>query len=449
MAISEGLPFYAPLPEFGVPLSRQWDKFRQDFNALAPIVRGAVYDVGSTSQRTDLTGLSIGELDFRNRHRVYYNKTDNQFEIQYNQGSQNQPSWTTYMKIRDSDGRLIACGPGGFSSVSGFYNASFLTVRESAPDTFKHDGISDLVFNSNNFYLTGPRTKPQANLKADITVDSGNVLISADGNYVRAADSLIGGDPGFEGDSISVGGNDFESVLKASDIGSQRAAILHLHRHSNSLPVVLIGSRSRGETSSHSTLQDGDTQMSIISSGWGDSTYEVGASINFITDAIDGSTPGDDNMPTRIDFRTKTPGGANSLVMSLHPDQHVSMESSLNVGNAVTAEAFYLSTGGGVTDYPLDLYREADMSMYDASARAQRYLAGDQLDIEVFANDWITKGSLPALPSKKDKRNLWDNNDYITALIETVETQAVHIHKLNERLKKVEKTTSELEPTED
>ncbi len=170
MALTEGLPFYAPLPVFGESLSRQWDRFRENSDALAPLVRGATYDVGATSRDYDLSGLAIGELDFRNRHRIFYNKTDNQFEIQFNQGTETNSSWTTYMCIRDSDGRLIAKGPGGFESLSGFYNASFLTIRttDETQSNATHKGVAEIVFNANDFYLTGSKAHPHVNLQPTI-----------------------------------------------------------------------------------------------------------------------------------------------------------------------------------------------------------------------------------------------------------------------------------------
>ena len=76
--------------------------------------------------------------------------------------------------------------------------------------------------------------------------------------------------------------------------------------------------------------------------------------------------------------------------------------------------------------------------MYEKSARAQKFFTDDQLDIDRFSQSWRDCGSLPALPSKSDNRRLWDLDDYVKALIETVETQAVHIHKLHERLKVIE-----------
>jgi hypothetical protein len=147
---------------------------------------------------------------------------------------------------------------------------------------------------------------------------------------------LIAGEPGFEESSISVGGTEFHSVVQINDLGSHDSgeAQIHLHRHSNSLPSAIIGSRARGETYSHTTLQHGDQTLALIASGYGDTTYEVGGRINFVVDSPDG-TVGDNNMPMKIDFRTQPPnvGNLNGLLgMSIGSDQVVDVPNKLMSG---------------------------------------------------------------------------------------------------------------------
>ena len=67
----ETLTFYHPLPRFGVRLSDQWPEFREDFDALAPLVRASYMDIGELSGSHDLSGFAHGELNFRNRYRIF------------------------------------------------------------------------------------------------------------------------------------------------------------------------------------------------------------------------------------------------------------------------------------------------------------------------------------------------------------------------------------------
>jgi hypothetical protein len=175
---------------------------------------------------------------------------------------------------------------------------------------------------------------------------SDNIIICPDGSYVLAESNLIAGDPGTEGDAISVGGINFESVLKASDIASPNEVSLHLHRHSTTLQPVIMGSRSKSATNAHGNVADGDLLLSLIASGWSTSTYELAGQIDF---QVEG-TPSAGIVPGKIVFRT-SPGSdigfSPPTAMTIHSDKHVRMENTLNVENSITAEAFYLSPGSG------------------------------------------------------------------------------------------------------
>jgi len=171
-----------------------------------------------------------------------------------------------------------------------------------------------------------------------------NEGIVTDNGHIKA--NLIAGDIGNEGSSISVGGAAFTSQLKISEIGNGEAN-LHLHRHSTSGSNVIIGSLSRSSDASHGNVANDDILMAIYASGWVDSTYEVASRIDF---AVDG-TPSAGICPGEIVFRVNK--GADTgivppVAMRISSDHHVRMNNTLSVKNAVTAEAFYLKTGGEV-----------------------------------------------------------------------------------------------------
>jgi len=149
------LTFYHPLPVFGVALSRQWDEFRHDFRQLSTLVRAAYADISNTPGDHDLSGWALGELDFHNRFRTFYDKVNRQFKIQINTGTVAVPIWTDALQIRRSDGRVIAAGTGGFQSLQGFYQLDppDVTFRETAGPEFT--GKDVIEFLSNDFYLTG------------------------------------------------------------------------------------------------------------------------------------------------------------------------------------------------------------------------------------------------------------------------------------------------------
>ena len=168
------LTFYSPLPVFGVALSRQWDDFRHDFRQLSTLIRAAYADISTTPGDHDLSGWALGELDFHNRFRIFYDKVNRQFKIQVNTGTESTPIWTDALQIRRSDGRVIAAGTGGFQSLQGFYQLALppatafygVVFKRSGPvgPTYKRDTIE---FLSQDFYLTPTSTgKPQLALNS-------------------------------------------------------------------------------------------------------------------------------------------------------------------------------------------------------------------------------------------------------------------------------------------
>ena len=119
-------PFYYPWPNLGVKLSRQWDKLRDNTEKEAPLIRAAYVDAQPSSANEpgehDLSGWAIGERDFRNKFRIYYDKSADRFSIQYNSGTEDVEIWNDYLSIRQVDGRVTVHGYGGLdTTVGGFY----------------------------------------------------------------------------------------------------------------------------------------------------------------------------------------------------------------------------------------------------------------------------------------------------------------------------------------
>ena len=119
-------PFYYPWPNLGVKLSRQWDKLRDNTEKEAPLIRAAYVDAQPSSANEpgehDLSGWAIGERDFRNKFRIYYDKSADRFSIQYNSGTEDVEIWNDYLSIRQVDGQVTVHGYGGLdTTVGGFY----------------------------------------------------------------------------------------------------------------------------------------------------------------------------------------------------------------------------------------------------------------------------------------------------------------------------------------
>lgn len=224
------LNFYATLPTFGVPLSQQWEKFRTNADVSAVLARSAYIDE-HPSNRTehDLAGISIGELDFRHRYRTFYDKTANEFIIQWNAGTEAAPVWTTRFTIRDSDGRVTVNSPGGFTSVGGFYNLGGLDVAVTAAGGEAFSNVGTLLFSSQSgFYLT-PDSSGRPIVNIDAAAISGTITDAANvgtggGVFRNKVASTLNLRSIVGGSNVTVTENANDLTIAASDTGETNTA---------------------------------------------------------------------------------------------------------------------------------------------------------------------------------------------------------------------------------
>lgn len=131
----------------------------------------------------------------------------------------------------------------------------------------------------------------------------GDAGLTWDGLVLQAL-KMISGDPGTEGSGITVNGVTYESSHKVSDIGGTNVAQLILHRHSTTLPALIIGARTADNTSAHTVVADNDILMTLLAAGHDGTDYALSSEIRF---EVDG-TPGSNDMPGRIVFMTSADG---------------------------------------------------------------------------------------------------------------------------------------------
>ncbi|MDY6959047.1 MAG: hypothetical protein SVK08_07790 [Halobacteriota archaeon] len=162
----EVLQFYHPLPRFGVKLSDQWNEFRDNFDSLAPLVRAAYVDIATSSGSHDLSGFAQGELNFRNRYRIFYDKAAEEWKLQYNQGTEATEDFIDYVRVRNVDGRFIVEAPGGLESANGFYNFDYLTVSSTRSGGFSKAGVDTITVNSDDglYWTVDSQSNPILNL---------------------------------------------------------------------------------------------------------------------------------------------------------------------------------------------------------------------------------------------------------------------------------------------
>jgi len=138
--------FYHPWPKFGKKLHEQWGEIRENQISLNPIVKAIGLDPSFTGSRAtgSVQAWESGETGFHNKVRTYWNKTNNQYLIQFNTGTEDCPTWDTKVTITEG-GQLIA----------DFYASAALTeVAEALPDGLSFSGVNRLFFSKDDgFYL--------------------------------------------------------------------------------------------------------------------------------------------------------------------------------------------------------------------------------------------------------------------------------------------------------
>lgn len=202
-------------------------------------------------------------------------------------------------------------------------------------------------FNTSGYAIAG-------NIKID-----GNIMssVDTDGNMTFVPNGTgqvdIFEPPPFEAAGININGATYNPALRINDIGTAAPAQFIIHRHSTTLPAVMLGTRSNSNTNSHSTVTAGQEVLWILSAGWTGSHYDLFGHISFGADTL--GTIGSTSSPGFMKFWT-TKDGANTstLAMTIDSTQKVTIEDTLEIPNgaAPTVDAAgEIAVDTTITDY--------------------------------------------------------------------------------------------------
>lgn len=190
---------------------------------------------------------------------------------------------------------------------------------------------------------------------AGTDTDAGLWLNAKGAGHIHALPGLVAGDHGFEDGQITVNGGTYDSSLTVSDIGGTNVAQFILHRHSTTLDPVIVSARANSDTSSHSGVTSGMGLLTIVGTGWdGVDNYSMAADIEMDVDG----TPGDDDMPGRLVFKTSADGTqVPTEAMRIDSENRTTLSGELLVDelgiefqetDAITDCSGYSATGGGI-----------------------------------------------------------------------------------------------------
>lgn len=164
-------------------------------------------------------------------------------------------------------------------------------------------------------------------------------------------------------------------------------------------------------------------------------------SVNIVslTSATTSLTPGSETMS--LDFKT-IQTGTLATRMSLNLGLQVGSPTGGDKGAGTINAVGVYDDNVLLTDYVFDKYAGRELQYEDERMQDNADMFNpDALDINYYSEYWRINNHLLGMPSQESfYKDTPSTGRMIQRLWETVEVQAVHIHKLNERLKAVEAT---------
>ena len=323
---------------------------------------------------TDLTGQGTGDLLFNSGISDTWVFTGSDLRWQplvgLNLGNAIGLSWydTSFTSVQFAvvnAGNIFVLGDAGYetyidgsattiSSVQTTISAPRIDLGNAAGtvdyQVFLRSGANDdahLYFGETNDYYGGSigidATNNLFELRTHNLNATGQLIMSApySTNSVNFPGTVtmahaIAGDPGTESSGVQINGNLYMSSAKVSDIGGSNAAQFILHRHSTTLPALLLGVRSKTDTSAHAVMADNDVLMTMLAAGWdGADSYSLSSEIRM---EVDG-TAGANSMPGQITFMTAAAGTEVPLErMRIRSTGNVEIDNDLTVGGDLTVD---------------------------------------------------------------------------------------------------------------
>ena len=229
--MSVRIPDFYIFPQFGGPsLSAQYPNLRNSFGWLNAVMRNSYIDESTNITTHSLNALAYGELLQRFKFRWRYDASNDEFQLQQNTtDNEANPTWTTLIKVRESDGRVTITGTGGLLVTGGFYNFGGLDVAVTQAGGAAFGDIGTLLFNSNDgFYLT-PDSSGRPIVNVNTAAASGTITtISNEGSGSQIFIQKVGSTAQLRslvaGTNVTLQQNASDITISSSDTGEVNTA---------------------------------------------------------------------------------------------------------------------------------------------------------------------------------------------------------------------------------
>jgi hypothetical protein len=147
-------------------------------------------------------------------------------------------------------------------------------------------------------------------------------------------------------DTMIVNGSAITSKLSINGEDGITEAEIEMHRHSATAAsgTSIYGARSRGAIGAETIVQDGDRILSITGVGYDGTDYSTSAQIDF---EVDG-TPGSNDMPGRIVFKT-SPDGSQTLTERMR----ISQNGDINIAGLTASQVVVTDSNKNLVSYAI------------------------------------------------------------------------------------------------
>ncbi len=178
----------------------------------------------------------------------------------------------------------------------------------------------------------------------DVTSVYGSLTDTYEITLFDPEDDVEIGDPGTEAGGMNINGTVYDARLRVNDVGGTKPAMMTLHRHSTTLPAIILGSRANDNTTGHTAVVANQSLFSLYGAGWTGTHYDLFGSLNFRAAA--GGTINSTSSPGAVDFST-TPDSSNTPTVAMTIDETQNI--GIGISTPDTALHVWESSAGSVT----------------------------------------------------------------------------------------------------